>query len=101
MVVVCCCISNPSTFIFTAVGKSRVLSILIVVVFPAPLSPSRPVTCPGGSWKLTSLTAILSSRTVRNQPCRFRLLYTLVTFSAMMPCCTIMLLLMPGALPTA
>ena len=37
----------------------------IVVDFPAPLGPSRPVTLPGATVKLRSSTATLSPKTCR------------------------------------
>ena len=43
------------------VGSSSVISILIVVVLPAPLGPSRPNSSPGSIPKLTPRTASTSS----------------------------------------
>ena len=44
------------------VGSSRVLSILIVVVLPAPLGPSRPNSSRGATSKVTPRTASVSVR---------------------------------------
>ena len=50
---------------------SRVESILIVVVLPAPLGPSMPKMVPRGTAKLIPLTASTTSAE-RRQPVRFR-----------------------------
>ena len=54
------------------VGSSRVISILIVVVLPAPLGPSRPKSSPGAISKLTPFTASTVLRCGRSTPCLVR-----------------------------
>ena len=52
--------SWPSTRALPEVGMSSVISILIVVVLPAPFGPSRPKSSPFSIWKLTPFTASIS-----------------------------------------
>ena len=49
--------STPPMRAVPAVGRTRVVSIPTVVVFPAPLGPSRPKTSPGEAAKDTPSTA--------------------------------------------
>src|ERR1700682_3742363 len=51
--------SYPATRAVPLVGSDNVVIIRTVVVFPAPLGPSRPSTVPGGTVKLTPSTAVL------------------------------------------
>jgi hypothetical protein len=53
-----------------------VLSILIVVVLPAPLGPSRPNSSPRRTVKLTPRTATTSTRFGCNHPVRLRYVRT-------------------------
>jgi hypothetical protein len=48
------------TFALPAVGASSPTIIRIVVDFPAPLGPRKPVTIPGRTVKVTSSTATFS-----------------------------------------
>ena len=50
--------SRPSTRTVPEVGVTRPISIAIVVVFPAPLPPSRPVIVPRGSANEMPATAV-------------------------------------------
>src|SRR3954467_11178300 len=50
--------STPPMRATPAVGRTRVVSIPMVVVFPAPLGPSRPNTSPGDAAKDTPSTAL-------------------------------------------
>lgn len=50
--------SNPATLAEPIVGRSKVVSIFIVVLFPAPFGPSRPNTEPAATVKSTLLTAV-------------------------------------------
>ncbi len=52
--------SKPATRPVPEVGASRPVSILIVVVLPAPLGPRKPKISPSGTWKLTWSTAVKS-----------------------------------------
>src|SRR5215218_5290505 len=52
--------SKPSTRAVPEVGISSVISILIVVVLPAPFGPSRPNSSPFSISKLTPRTASIS-----------------------------------------
>jgi hypothetical protein len=52
--------SRPRTRADPLVGSSRVMSILIVVVFPAPFGPRRPNSSPASTEKLTPRTASTS-----------------------------------------
>src|ERR1700759_3819731 len=52
--------SYPATRAVPLVGCVSVVIIRTVVVLPAPLGPSSPSTVPGGTAKLTPLTAVLS-----------------------------------------
>ena len=47
----------PPTVAAPAVGRTRVVSIATVVVFPAPFGPSRPKTSAGATSKETPSTA--------------------------------------------
>jgi hypothetical protein len=49
--------SAPSTVTLPEVGVTSPMIIAIVVVLPAPLPPSSPVTEPGGNRKLMPSTA--------------------------------------------
>ena len=49
--------STPATDAEPPVGRTRVVSTPIVVVFPAPFGPSSPNTSPGATSKLTPSTA--------------------------------------------
>ena len=60
--------SWPITRAVPEVGSSRVISILMVVVLPAPFGPSRPNSSPGRTWKLTPRTASTSSGLRRRTP---------------------------------
>jgi hypothetical protein len=60
--------SWPSTRAVPEVGISSVISILMVVVFPAPFGPSRPKSSPSPISKLTSRTASTSSERRRIVP---------------------------------
>src|SRR5439155_17679988 len=55
--VACSTTSIPSTRAEPPVGRRTVIRTRMVVVFPAPLGPSRPKTTPGDTWKVTSSTA--------------------------------------------
>src|ERR1039457_6298515 len=58
--------SKPATLAVPEVGSSNVVSILIVVLLPAPLGPSRPKISPEGTSKLIASTATKSpNRRVR------------------------------------
>src|SRR4029077_5804711 len=48
---------KPSTHTSPAVGTAKPVSIRMVVVFPAPLGPSRPTHSPASTRKLRSTTA--------------------------------------------
>ena len=48
------------------VGASRPRIIRIVVVFPAPLGPKNPVTCPGRTVKLRASTAVTGPKRLVN-----------------------------------
>src|SRR3990170_462216 len=50
--------SNPLTFAVPEVGLRMVQSIEMVVVFPAPLGPSKPKTSPDSTAMSSSLTAV-------------------------------------------
>src|SRR5579884_457333 len=54
--------SCPATVAVPAVGFISVHSMLIVVVFPAPLGPRKPNTSPGATSKLTPRTASSSPK---------------------------------------
>ncbi len=60
--------SWPSTRAEPEVGISSVISILIVVVLPAPFGPSRPKSSPSAISKLTPRTASTSSERRRIVP---------------------------------
>ncbi len=49
--------SYPATVASPAVGRSRVVSIRNVVVFPAPLGPRNPTTSPSATSRSTPSTA--------------------------------------------
>ena len=49
--------SNPASRADPLVGLIVVVSIPIVVDFPAPFGPSRPKTSPGATWKSMPRTA--------------------------------------------
>ena len=51
-------VSNPDTRAVPALGGSIVVSILMVVVFPAALGPSRPKIEPATTLNDNSLTAV-------------------------------------------
>ena len=53
--------SNPATRAVPLVGSSRVVRILISVVFPAPLGPSRPKYSPGSTSRSTPPRAVTGS----------------------------------------
>src|SRR5260370_28241106 len=55
-------ISNPATRALPDVGGKSVVSILMVVLLPAPFGPSRPKTSPCSTSKLTLLTAVYSPK---------------------------------------
>src|SRR6266508_1727538 len=56
---VCCVVgSSPSSSSDPVVGRSRVVSILIVVVLPAPFGPRNAKISPGRTSNETSLTAV-------------------------------------------
>src|SRR5215208_1315481 len=50
--------SRPATVPRPALGRTRPVSILMVVVFPAPLGPRKPKTSPRRTAKLTASTAV-------------------------------------------
>ena len=52
--------SCPATRPVPLVGTDIVVSIRTVVVLPAPLGPSTPITEPSGTAKLTPSTATVS-----------------------------------------
>src|ERR1051326_5804009 len=54
--------SNPFTCASPELGGSRVVSILMVVLLPAPFGPSKPNTSPRSTSKLTPLTAVCSPK---------------------------------------
>src|SRR6059058_5859430 len=54
--------SCPATDAAPAVGLASVQSMLIVVVFPAPLGPRKPNTSPVATSKSTPLTASTSPK---------------------------------------
>src|SRR5947209_19216819 len=54
--------SWPATAAEPDVGLARVQSMLIVVVFPAPLGPRKPNTSPVATSKSTPLTASTSPK---------------------------------------
>ncbi|SKZ55554.1 Uncharacterised protein [Mycobacteroides abscessus subsp. abscessus] len=54
--------SNPAMRAVPLVGSESVVIIRTIVVLPAPLGPSRPRTEPVGTLKLTSSTAVKSSK---------------------------------------
>ena len=60
--------SWPSTRALPDVGISSVISILIVVVLPAPFGPSSPNSSPSPTSKLTPRTASTSSERRRTVP---------------------------------
>ena len=60
--------SRPRTRACPDVGISSVISILIVVVLPAPFGPSRPNSSPSSISKLTPRTASTSRERRRNVP---------------------------------
>jgi hypothetical protein len=60
--------SWPSTLALPPLGTSRVISILMMVVLPAPLGPSRPNSSPSAIAKLTPRTASTSSACRRSSP---------------------------------
>src|SRR5690242_4947242 len=49
---------NPAIRASPEVGGSRVVSILIAVVFPAPFGPSRPNTSPASTEMVRAFTAV-------------------------------------------
>ena len=54
----CFCGSSPSSSMAPLVGCSSVVSILMVVVFPAPLGPRKAKISPAATSNETSLTAV-------------------------------------------
>ena len=56
---------NPSSRIVPEVGGARPISILIVVVLPAPLGPRKPKKQPRGTLKVRPSTAAFSSYSFR------------------------------------
>jgi len=50
--------SKPATFALPAVGASMVVSILMVVVLPAPFGPSRPKMEPAVTAMFNVFTAV-------------------------------------------
>ena len=52
----------PNTVIVPPCGFSRVVSIRIVVVLPAPLGPSRPNVSPGSIRRFTWSTAVCAPK---------------------------------------
>ena len=60
--------SKPRTRAVPEVGSSSVVSILIVVVLPAPFGPSRPNSSPSSTAKLIPRTASTSTDPRRNVP---------------------------------
>src|SRR5436190_18154448 len=54
--------SRPAICIAPLVGRSRVVSIWIVVVLPAPFGPRNAKISPGRTSKLTSTTALISPK---------------------------------------
>ena len=56
----CSAYGRPLTVIRPDVGASRPMIMRMVVDFPAPFGPRKPVTIPGRTVKLRSLTAVLS-----------------------------------------
>ena len=60
--------SKPSTRARPEVGWSRVVSIFMVVVLPAPLGPTMPKICPVRTLKLMPRTASISIRRRRKVP---------------------------------
>src|SRR3954471_20963784 len=58
--------SKPATSACPAVGLVSVHSMLIVVVFPAPLGPRKPKTSPVPTSKLTAFTASKSPNDLRS-----------------------------------
>jgi len=61
-------ISCPRTCAEPLVGSSNVVSILTVVVFPAPLGPSNPNSSPDRTLKLIPSTAMTSFVVRRKTP---------------------------------
>src|SRR5260370_27249293 len=62
--------SAPATYAWPAVGAISVVSILTIVVLPAPLGPSSPKTSPRRTSKLTWSTAVKApKRLVRSLVC--------------------------------
>jgi len=55
-------VSNPDTLAVPEFGRSIVVSILMVVVLPAPLGPSRPKIEPATTLNDRSLTAVTSPK---------------------------------------
>ena len=53
-------VSAPNTLIRPSIGLSRVTSIRMVVVLPAPFGPSRPKVSPGWMARSTWSTATWS-----------------------------------------
>ena len=64
----CVATSNPSTRASPEVGRSSVVSILIVVVLPAPFGPSRPKSSPCSIAKSTPRTASTTRALRRRTP---------------------------------
>ena len=60
--------SNPATVAVPELGGRKHVSILIVVVLPAPLGPRKPTISPGSMAKLTPSTARTSLYSRRNSP---------------------------------
>src|SRR5881296_1325869 len=56
--VACSTTSSPSTRAVPPDGRRTVIRTRRVVVFPAPLGPSRPKTSPGATWNVMSSTAV-------------------------------------------
>jgi hypothetical protein len=56
----CAAYGLPFTVTLPSVGRSSPTIMRIVVDFPAPFGPRKPVTWPGGTVKLMSLTAVFA-----------------------------------------
>src|SRR5713226_8111162 len=66
----CRATSKPATYACPSVGAISVVSILTIVVLPAPLGPSSPKTSPRRTSKLTLSTAVkVPKRLVRSLVC--------------------------------
>ena len=65
----CFTISKPATQAFPEVGGRRVVSILITVVLPAPLGPTRPNISPGLIDKDRPSTAVRDPKRLVSDRC--------------------------------